>query len=80
MCSVVFSDGSTGTAVRALLGGAVLSTCLEDLPVVTSVGDTGEAVHVSSLRTHDVEMRGIPEWFHKDFGLSPNRVAVGRGE
>lgn len=38
---VVFSDVHVVTAV---LGRAVLGVCLEVLPVVTVVGDTGEAV------------------------------------
>lgn len=41
---VVFSDVNVVLAKQALLGILVLSVCLEDMSVVTAVGDTGAGV------------------------------------
>lgn len=45
---VGFSAANVVPATQALLGVVVLSVCLEDLPGVTSVGDTGNTVFVIS--------------------------------
>lgn len=77
---VAFANVSVVTALQALLGRVVLSVCLEDLPGVILVGDTGEAVCICSLRTCDVERRVDIRIILPRLGLSPDSVSGPRWE